>query len=70
MERLVKLTINGEEKEYINHLTIQELLKDLNIDSKRVAVELNSNIIPRYEMSKRGLKDGDKIEIVTFVGGG
>lgn len=66
----MKLTINGEQRECTNGLTILELLKILNIDKERVAVELNSNIIPRPEMSKKGLKEDDKIEIVTFVGGG
>ncbi len=66
----MKIVVNGEQRECIEGVSIQVLLNDLEIEKERVAVELNSNIIPRIELEGVVLKDGDILEIVTFVGGG
>lgn len=49
---------------------ISELLESLEYSEKRVAVELNEEIVPRAKYSETVLKDGDSLEIVRFVGGG
>ena len=49
---------------------IQDLLADLGLQGDRVAIEQNGNIVPRADWANAGLKDGDRLEIVHFVGGG
>ena len=51
-------------------MNIQEFLRTLGIDPGRVAVELNLDILPKTEYATTTLREGDKIEIVHFVGGG
>ena len=67
----MKLIVNGEEKE-INkdRLTIKELVKELGIKVPNYAVAVGLDVIPKSEYESYELKDGDKVEIVTFVGGG
>ena len=67
----MKLVVNGEEKE-INkdRLTIKELVKELGIKVPNYAVAVGLDVIPKSEYESYELKDGDKVEIVTFVGGG
>jgi len=65
----MKVTINGEQHT-INQSTISQLLENLKIDYKKVAVELNLEILPKDKYGITELNDGDKIEIVHFVGGG
>ncbi len=64
------LKINGKEKQVKDNITISQLLDEINIMKDRVAVELNKEIAKRSEWEKIYLKDGDVLEIVTFVGGG
>lgn len=66
----MKVTLNGESKECPEGITIEKLLDLYKIDKNRIAVELNSHIIPRKELSARVLNDADVLEVVTFVGGG
>lgn len=66
----MKLTVNGEEKECQDSMSIIDLLKDLKCEEDHVAVELNSNIVPKSLLSQTILKNNDRLEIVTFVGGG
>ena len=65
----MKLTINGQEKE-LECERISDLLKSINLEKDMVAIELNKNIVHRQEFEKTKLKDNDKLEIVTVVGGG
>ena len=65
-----EITINGNETEYEDNLTVSGLLKVLNIEPARVAVEVNMNIIKKVNYEEHLIKDGDSIEIVNFVGGG
>ena len=65
----MKLVINSKEKD-INCNTVSDLLKELNLNNDIVAVELNKNIVHRENFEKTKLKNNDKIEIVTGVGGG
>jgi thiamine biosynthesis protein ThiS len=64
------VTLNGKEKEFAAPLTVRELLEALDLDSTRVAVELNLEILPRDQFSENLLKEGDRLEVVQFVGGG
>ena len=61
--------LNGETRE-ISRTTVLELLESLGIDPKRVAVELNTEILPKAEYAEKTIADDDRIEIVHFVGGG
>jgi thiamine biosynthesis protein ThiS len=64
------LHINGEAKDFPGELTLAALVESLGMKSDRVAVELNLDIVPRPQWPDVRLKDGDKLEIVHFVGGG
>ena len=65
----MRIKINGEDRE-VSSKTVTDLLEFLGIDPKRVAVELNMEILPKAKYSEKAIADGDKIEIVHFVGGG
>ena len=64
------LHINGEPKSFSEGLTLAGLVAELGMKPDRVAVELNLEIVARGSWDKVVLKDGDKLEIVHFVGGG
>ena len=64
------LQINGEPRDLPNGLTVAALMVHLGMKPDRVAVELNLEILPRANWETTQLKDGDKLEIVHFVGGG
>ena len=66
----MKLTINGEERSFDPVSTLSDLLAHLNLKPDRVAVELNRDLVPRDRWAQTHLADGDKLEIVHFVGGG
>ena len=68
--RLVRITLNGEPYELDEVLSIADLLSKLDIDARRVAVEHNLTILKRQLFSETFVHDGDRIEIVNFVGGG
>jgi thiamine biosynthesis protein ThiS len=64
------LTINGESRSFDNISTLATVIEALNLKGDRVAVELNREIVPRAQWEATAIKDGDKLEIVHFVGGG
>ncbi len=66
----MKLQINGEEKSFDSPLTLAALIEGMGMKSDRVAVELNRDIVPRDRWAETALAEGDKLEIVHFVGGG
>ena len=66
----MKLIINGEDREFDPISTLSDLLVQLGMKPDRVAVELNRELAPRDRWTIIPLKDGDKLEIVHFVGGG
>jgi len=66
----MRLTVNGEIIEKSNAGTVMELLDELQIEPFQVAVEVNLLIIRKADYSTFRLNDGDKVEIVNFVGGG
>jgi thiamine biosynthesis protein ThiS len=64
------ITVNGKPKELDAPTTVAALLESLGLDTARVALELNREILPRAEFVDRVLTNGDTLEIVQFVGGG
>ena len=66
----MQLIINGESREFADDLNLTALLEQLKMKAERVAVELNCDIVPRAAWAETLLKDGDRLEIVHFVGGG
>ena len=64
------ITINGTQTTLSTDLTVAEYLEQNQYQVKRIAVELNGDILPKYSYSDTMLKDGDRLEVVTFVGGG
>ena len=70
MEKTVQIHVNGESKAWRSGATVADLLRDLDIKTERVAVELNLEILDRAALAQRSLKDGDRVEILSFIGGG
>ena len=66
----MKITINGEERSFDAPLTLAALVQRLGMKTDRIAVELNLDIVPRDQWLARQLSEGDRLEIVQFVGGG
>jgi thiamine biosynthesis protein ThiS len=66
----MRIVLNGEQAETADGATVETMLQQLGISRERVAVELNADIVPKAGYEKQLLADGDKIEIVHFVGGG
>lgn len=65
----MQLIVNGEERVFSGG-SVNDLLESLDIDPRRVAVELNLDILPKGDYGTTMLQDGDRVEIVHFVGGG
>lgn len=66
----LRLCVNGETREFPDPLTVEHLLGLLSVDARKVAVEHNLAIVPRSSYGRVDLKDGDRLEIVQFIGGG
>jgi sulfur carrier protein len=66
----MRLHVNGEDREFPELATLAALIENLGAKADRVAVELNRDIIPRARWEATPLHDGDRLEIVHFVGGG
>ena len=66
----IKIKLNGKTKIVNNNLIIDRFLKKLRIPIKKVAIELNNEILDKKKLEKIVLKNNDKIEIVHFIGGG
>lgn len=66
----MKLVINGEDRNLEGPLTLTKLVEQLGMKPDRVAVELNLDIVPREQWLGTQLAEGDRLEIVHFVGGG
>jgi len=66
----MRVTINGEEREFDTPLTVEELLGRIGLDARKVAVERNLEIVPKSNYAGVGVGEGDRLEIVHFIGGG
>ena len=66
----MNITLNGEIKSIAEQCTISGLIEQLGLANKRLAVEVNLDIIPRSEHTSYQFKENDKVEIVHAIGGG
>jgi sulfur carrier protein len=66
----MRVHVNGEERDVPEGSSLLKLLESLGVERSRVAVELNTEIVRRARHASVQLNDGDRVEIVTFVGGG
>lgn len=64
------IKLNGDPRELPGPLSVSHLLQELEIDARRVAVELNLTVVKKALYDSSVIKDGDEVEIVNFVGGG
>jgi len=67
---VIALTINGERRSFDDPLTVAQLIEQLRLAGKRIALERNGEIVPRGRFAEQDLLDGDRLEIVVAVGGG
>jgi sulfur carrier protein len=67
---VMTIQLNGEKHEIPQPLTVSALLERLEIDARRVAVELNLTVVRKALYDSSIVKDGDEVEVVNFVGGG
>lgn len=66
----MEILINGEKKQLASELNLAELLKHFDLPSERVAVELNKEVVRKKDWEDIKISDGDKLEVIHFVGGG
>ena len=66
----MRVELNGEPKEFEEGTTLSTLIEQLSLAPERVAVELNRDVVRRADWPATPLSDGDRVEIVHFVGGG
>jgi thiamine biosynthesis protein ThiS len=66
----MNILFNGESRQVRDEITIAELLEELTLDPRRVAVEVNLELAPRDLHGESILNEGDQLEVVTLVGGG
>jgi thiamine biosynthesis protein ThiS len=64
------ITLNGDKHELTAPMSVSALLQQLEIDARRVAVELNLAVVKKAAYDSSVIKEGDEVEIVNFVGGG
>jgi sulfur carrier protein len=67
---MVKILLNGESREVAEGLSVGALLDDSDFARRRVAVEINREIVPKSQHAQRIVRDGDRIEVVQAMGGG
>ncbi len=66
----MNIMLNGKAREISDNSSLQEMLEEINVENRRIAVEVNREIIPRAKHPEFELSDGDHIEIIQAVGGG
>lgn len=67
---MITIVLNGENKQVDNNTSVSQLLEKLDLTEKRLAVEINQQIIPRSNFSNLMLNEKDNVEIVQAIGGG
>jgi len=70
MQDTIRIQVNGEARDWRSGATVADLLRELEVKAERVAVELNLEILDRTAFAQRPLQDGDRVEILGFIGGG
>lgn len=66
----MKVIVNGEEKEFMQKIKLNELLRELSLEGKVMAAAVNMEIVKQDSWNEHILNDGDKLELLDFVGGG
>jgi sulfur carrier protein len=66
----MQIVVNGQAREIDRPLSVAELLEELGLAGRHVAVEVNLELVPRQRHAEHRLAEGDRLEIVTLVGGG
>jgi sulfur carrier protein len=66
----MKIHLNGQPRELPAECTLADLLAEMQLEPRMCAVEVNLEVVPRAEHARHVLHDGDRLEIVTLVGGG
>jgi sulfur carrier protein len=66
----MKIIVNGESKEIDENLSAQALLLTLNLAEKKLALEVNEEIVPKSKLSEYIIQPGDRVEIIHAIGGG
>ena len=69
-QQSLAISVNGEERTVSEGLSIAAMLAELGLDPERVAVERNLEVVPRSSLGDVRVEDGDRFEVVHFVGGG
>ena len=64
------ITVNGKQIQLTSEMSVADYLEQNNYQINRIAVEMNEEILPKYSYSETMVKDCDRLEVVTFVGGG
>ncbi len=67
---MIQLIINGQSQHFTAPISVTQLIEQLALRDKRIAIECNGEIIPRSKFSEQLLADGDQLEVVIAVGGG
>lgn len=67
---MMTIVLNGDKQQVNDNTSISQLLKSLNLENRRLAVEINQQIIPRSDFDQCILNELDKVEIVQAIGGG
>jgi len=67
---MIQVTLNGEPRQFPAPLTFEQLLADMALAGKRIAIERNGEIVPKSTYAQTRLADGDTLEVVVAVGGG
>jgi len=66
----MKVFLNGKKIKVDNNLTAEQLLANMGYQDKRIAIEINGEVIPKSELSNKIIVENDKVEIIVAVGGG
>jgi sulfur carrier protein len=67
---VISVSINGAARDFSQTISLAELIQEMGLGGKRIALERNGEIVPRSQFFQQMLADGDKLEIVVAVGGG
>ena len=67
---MITIILNGEQRQINHNDTVEQLLQSLDLANKRLAVEINQQIIPRSSFNQHTFNESDKVEIVQAIGGG
>ncbi len=66
----ISIRLNGETRELTSEITLDRLLEEFSLPRQRIAIELNQTVVRRTDWPQTQVSDGDRLEVVHFVGGG